>query len=234
SVWSRRTERAEPFEGVMLNVSVNGMLLEAGEPLPVGTRLDVSFRLPRELSDVQAVGRVVREVTDAAPHRGGVEFMVLREDGRERLAAFVEGRRRPRRTAGGEQERSDWEAELRASSARESAILDSALDSIVIVDQAGLIREFNTAAERTFGYRKAEVIGRPAAETIVPTRLRDTHRLSFLRPREDAEGLALNRRTETVAQRADGTEVPVELAVTMALDRGVPIYTVYMRDISDR
>jgi len=234
SVWSRRTAREEPIEGVMLNVSVNGMLLEATEPLPVGARLDLSFRLPRDLADVQAVGRVVREVSDATLPRGGVEFMVLRGDGRERIAAFVEGRRRPRRSVGGEQETSEWEAELRASSARESAILDSALDSIVIVDQEGRIREFNTAAERTFGYRKAEVTGRLAAETIVPPRLRDSHRLSFLRPREDASGLGLNRRTETVAQRADGTELPVELAVTMALDHGVPVYTVYLRDISDR
>jgi PAS domain S-box-containing protein len=48
------------------------------------------------------------------------------------------------------------------------------------------------------------------------------------------DDLGLNRRTETIALRADGREVAVELAVTAALDRGVKVYTVYMRDISER
>src|SRR5438477_8641855 len=114
TVWSRRSAEPEPIEGVMLNVSVNGMLLEAAAPLPVGTRFDLSFRLPRDSSDVQAVGRVVREVRDASAHREGVEFVVLRGDGRERIAAYVEGRRRPRRNPSVDQETSGWEAELRA------------------------------------------------------------------------------------------------------------------------
>src|SRR5882672_699870 len=66
SVWSRRSADPEPIEGVMLNVSAHGMLLEISEPLPVGTRFDLSFRLPRDLSEVHAIGRVVREVADTA------------------------------------------------------------------------------------------------------------------------------------------------------------------------
>jgi two-component system, cell cycle sensor histidine kinase and response regulator CckA len=234
TVWSRRSADPEPIEGVMLNVSVHGMLLETSEPLPVGTRFDLSFRLPRDVSEVHAIGRVVREVADVSTPREGVEFVVLRGDGRERIAAYVEGRRRPRRSTSAEQETSDFEAELRAISARESAILDSALDSILVLDQEGRIREFNSAAEQTFGYRKAEVIGRLAGETIVPPRLRGAHRLGFLHPNAGRDDLGLNRRTETVAIRADGREIPVELAVTAALDRGVKVYTVYMRDISER
>ena len=234
SVWSRRSADPEPIEGVMLNVSANGMLLETAQPLPVGARFDLSFRLPRDLSEVHAIGRVVREVAQADSPRFGVEFVVLRADGRDRIASFVEGRRRPRRSLNAEQETSEFEAELRALSARESAILDSALDSILVLDQEGRILEFNRAAEETFGYRKAEVIGRPAAETIVPHRLRESHRLGFLRRQPGIDDLGLNRRTETVALRADGREVAVELAVTAALDRGVKVYTVYLRDISER
>jgi PAS domain S-box-containing protein len=234
AVWSRRSADPEALEGVMLNVSANGMLLETSQPLPVGARFDLSFRLPRDLSEVHAVGKVVREVAETASSRSGIEFVVLRGDGRDRIAAFVDGRRRPRRSASAEQETSDWEAELRAISARESAILDSALDSILVLDQEGRIREFNAAAEQTFGYRKAEVIGRLAAETIVPPRLRESHRLAFLQRQPGVDDLRLNRRTETVALRADGHELPIELAVTAALDRGVKIYTVYLRDISER
>ena len=234
TVWSRRSADPEPLEGVMLNVSAHGMLLETTQPLPVGARFDLSFRLPRDLSEVHAVGKVVREVAETASPRSGVEFVVLRGDGRDRIAAFVDGRRRPRRSTNAEQETSDWEAELRAISARESAILESALDSILVLDQEGRIREFNGAAEQTFGYRKAEVVGRMAAETIVPPRLRESHRLGFLQRQPGVDDLGLNQRTETVALRADGRELPVELAVTAALDRGVKIYTVYLRDISDR
>ena len=234
TVWSRRSADPEPIEGMMLNLSVNGMLLETSQPLPVGVRLDVSFRLPRESADVHAVGRVVHEVADASAAREGVEFVVLRGDARDRIAAFVEGRRRPRRNVSSEQETSAWEAELRAISGRESALLESALDSILILDQEGRIREFNSAAEQTFGYRKAEVIGRLAADTIVPPRLRVEHRLGFLRRRPGVDDLGLNRRTETVALTANGREIPVELAITAALDRGVKVYTVYLRDISER
>jgi two-component system, cell cycle sensor histidine kinase and response regulator CckA len=234
TVWSRRSADPEPIEGTMLNVSAGGMLLETSSTLPVGTRFDLSFRLPRDGSDVHAVGRVVREVSDTPSPREGVEFVVLRGDGRDRIAAYVEGRRRPRRTANVEQETSEWEAELRAISSRESAILDSALDSILVLDQEGRIREFNSAAEHTFGYRKAEVVGRSAAETIVPQRLRETHRLGFVRRGPGVDDLGLNQRTETIALRADGRELPIELAVTAALDRGVKVYTVYIRDISER
>jgi two-component system cell cycle sensor histidine kinase/response regulator CckA len=234
TVWSRRSADPEPLEGVMLNVSANGMLLETAEPLPVGARFDLSFRLPRDGSDVQAIGRTVREVSETSTPRSGVEFVVLRGDGRDRIAAYVEGRRRPRRTANAEQEASEWEAELRALSGRESAILESALDSILVLDQEGRIREFNGAAEQTFGYRKAEVAGRTAAETIVPPRLRESHRLGFVQRQQGGDDLGLNQRTETVAMRADGRELPVELAITAALDRGVKVYTVYLRDISER
>jgi two-component system, cell cycle sensor histidine kinase and response regulator CckA len=234
TVWSRRSADPEPIEGVMLNVSANGMLLETSEPLPVGARFDLSFRLPRDVSEVHAIGKVVREVADVDSPRSGVEFVVLRADGRERIAAFVDGRRRPRRSLNVDQETSEFEAELRAISARESAILDSAMDSILVLDQEGRIREFNRAAEETFGYRKAEVMGRSAGETIVPPRLRESHRLGFLHREPGVDDLGLNRRTETVALRADGREVAVELAVTAALDRGVKVYTVYMRDISER
>ena len=137
TVWSRRSADPEPLEGVMLNVSAHGMLLETSQPLPVGARFDLSFRLPRDLSEVHAVGKVVREVAETDSPRSGVEFVVLRGDGRDRIAAYVEGRRRPRRSASAEQETSDWEAELRAISARESAILESALDSILVLDQRG-------------------------------------------------------------------------------------------------
>ena len=57
---------------------------------------------------------------------------------------------------------------LRQSEARKTAILDTALDGIITIDHEGKLVEFNPAAERTFGYRRDDVLGREMAEVIVP------------------------------------------------------------------
>ena len=131
-------------------------------------------------------------------------------------------------------ERLAAEARLRESEARKSAILETALDCIITIDHHDRILEFNPAAERTFGYGRADVLGRPMAELIVPPALRERHRRGIQHFLATGEGPVLNRRIENVAVRADGTEFTVELAVTpMALD-GSPIFTAYLRDITER
>ncbi len=73
------------------------------------------------------------------------------------------------------------ESELKRSEARKTAILDSALDCIVTIDHEGRITEFNPAAERTFGYRRDEVMGKQLADVIIPPSLREQHRQGFAR-----------------------------------------------------
>ena len=65
-------------------------------------------------------------------------------------------------------ERAQSDAALKRSEARKAAILDSALDCIVTIDHEGCITEFNPAAERTFGYRRDEVVGKQLADVIIP------------------------------------------------------------------
>ncbi|HLQ41389.1 MAG TPA: PAS domain S-box protein, partial [Thermoplasmata archaeon] len=77
---------------------------------------------------------------------------------------------------------------LTESEARRAAILDTALDSVIAMDHHGRIVDFNPAAERTFGYRRDEVIGRTLAETIVPPSLRESHRRGLARYLETGEG----------------------------------------------
>jgi len=90
-VWSRLPADPEPLEALAVNVSARGLLLETTEPLDVGARLDMVFRLPRGEDELRVVAQVVRE---AAPCEGrlryGAEFLILRGDARRRLAAFVE------------------------------------------------------------------------------------------------------------------------------------------------
>ena len=67
------------------------------------------------------------------------------------------------------------DAALLRSEARNAAILNSALDCIVTIDHEGCITEFNPAAERTFGYRRQEVLNKPMVDVIVPPSLREQH-----------------------------------------------------------
>jgi PAS domain-containing protein len=68
-------------------------------------------------------------------------------------------------------ERAQSDAVLKRSEARKTAILDSALDCILTIDHEGCITEFNPAAERTFSYRRDEVVGKQLADVIVPPSL---------------------------------------------------------------
>jgi PAS domain S-box-containing protein len=123
---------------------------------------------------------------------------------------------------------------LRDSEARKTAILETALDSIITCDHQGLILEFNSAAERTFGFQRANVMGRDMADLIVPHRLRDRHRRGMAHYLATGDGPILNRRIEMPALRGDGTEFPVELAITRIPGKGLPMFTAYLRDLTDR
>ena len=119
---------------------------------------------------------------------------------------------------------------LRHSEARLRAILEAALDCIITIDHEGRIVEFNPAAERTFGYRRAEVIGKEMAALMVPPALREGHHRSLA----TGEGPLLDSRRETRVLRADGTEFPAEIAVTRIGVEGPPLFTAYLRDITDQ
>ncbi len=114
------------------------------------------------------------------------------------------------------------------------AILHTALDCIISIDAAGLVREFNPAAEKVFGFTRAEALGKELAELIIPPRLRSRHREGLARYLATGEGPVLNRRIEINAMRRDGTELLVELAISPLRVSGQPFFTAYLRDITER
>ncbi len=232
--WSRRSE-SPATEATVLNLCVRGVLLEGAEPLEVGAHLDLRFTLPDDDRELRAVGQVVRQIpAGEGHHRTGVEFLVLRGDARARVAAFVEGRPLSSGPQGSSSEADEWESELRASEARRAAILDSALDAIVTIDPEGRVREFNRAAEHMFSYARAEVMGRPMAGMLAPVGRRDTWRHWLLHEVRRARGAEVSDRVEATAQRADGSELPVELTVTATVSKGHTLLTFTLRDVSDR
>ena len=126
------------------------------------------------------------------------------------------------------------ERELKRSEVRKAAIVDSALDCIVTIDHEGCITELNPAAEHTFGYRRDQVLGKHLADVIIPPSLRMKHRQGFARYLATGETRVLGRRIEMTAVRADGSEFPVELAITRIPLEGPPSFTGYLRDITER
>lgn len=123
--------------------------------------------------------------------------------------------------------------ELKSSEAHKAAILNSSLDCVIAIDHEGRITEFNLAAERTFGYRRDEVVGKYLADVIIPPSLRERHRDGFARYLDTGEARVLGRRVEMTARCADGREIPVELAITRIPQDGPPSFTGYLRDITE-
>jgi PAS domain S-box-containing protein len=125
-------------------------------------------------------------------------------------------------------------AELAASEARQRTILEAALDGVISIDHRARITYANTAAERIFGYRADDMIGRELADVIVPPSLRQAHRDGFARYLATGEARILDRRIEITAVHADGSEFPTELTVTRTGPPEAPAFTGYIRDITDR
>ncbi len=119
------------------------------------------------------------------------------------------------------------------SDARKTAILNAAFDCVVMMDHNGIVVEANEATERTFGYTAAEMVGNELAELIVPPALREAHRRGVERYVETGRS-RIKHPIELPGMRADGTEFPVELAITRPDLPGPPVFCGYMRDVSER
>jgi PAS domain S-box-containing protein len=104
--------------------------------------------------------------------------------------------------------------DVEASDARQRGFLEAALDCVIMIDATGQVVEFNPAAERTFGYRRADVIGRTLADLIVPPSLRDRHRDALRTFVDTRRPTLFGQRVEVTGMRADGSEFPVELALS--------------------
>jgi two-component system CheB/CheR fusion protein len=114
------------------------------------------------------------------------------------------------------------------------ALIDSALDCIISMDAKGRVIEFNLAAESVFGYSRAEAVGQELASLIIPPAMRERHRAGLRHYLETDEGPVLGKRLEITAIRADGSEILVELAITALRTDSEPMFTAYLRDITDR
>ncbi len=126
------------------------------------------------------------------------------------------------------------EEELAEVRARKNAILESSLDPIITINHQGVITEFNRAAEQTFGHQRDDVLGTKPSDVLFPPSKSEGHRNRIDRYLDVGEGSMLGRRTEVTAVRRSGETFSAEIAMTISEERGAPVMTFFVRDISQR
>jgi len=124
--------------------------------------------------------------------------------------------------------------EQKESAARVQSLMDSALDAVVSMDEAGKVIAWNPQAEVIFGYSREESIGRDVGDLIVPPLHREAHRQGMARFMSTHSPSIIGRRIEITGMRSDGTEFPVELTISGLQQNNKHVFNAYIRDITDR
>lgn len=131
-------------------------------------------------------------------------------------------------------ERKAVDQKLSNSEARIFSLIDSAMDAIITVDAQQRILQFNAAAESVFLWPRAAVIGQPLYR-LIPARFHGSHREHV--ERFGKTGMTSRRmgdRTAVTGVRADGEEFPMEASISQIGDGDEKLFTVILRDITER
>jgi PAS domain S-box-containing protein len=112
-------------------------------------------------------------------------------------------------------------------------LLETASVGIVIVNGAGEIMMANTEIEQLFGYGRHELIGFPV-ETLLPKRFHVRHRRHRERHNANPQVRPMGKNIELVARHKDGSEFPVEVALSYVTKEGETLSIAHISDISVR
>lgn len=115
-------------------------------------------------------------------------------------------------------------------------IVDTALDAVVRVDSTGVIVGWNAQAEAIFGWAAQEATGMALHQTIIPPQHREAHLRGMARYIEAQQSHVIDRRIEITALHRNGSEFPIELAITrVMLDDPLKFeFCAFIRDITQR
>jgi PAS domain S-box-containing protein len=122
----------------------------------------------------------------------------------------------------------------KAAEYRSKAILNSSLDAIILIDEEGLVIEWNKQAEIILGYSIQEAFGKPLEELIIPERYRQKHKDGMEQFKVSRHGPALNKILELPALHKDGHELPVELFIVAIEISGKQVFSAFIRNIEER
>jgi PAS domain S-box-containing protein len=123
----------------------------------------------------------------------------------------------------------------RAMQNRMETIIATTQDAVVVINTAGLIVEFNGAAEKMFGYRPEEALFAPMANLLIPPFMRDRHNIGLRDYMTSGESHFVGQGVrQLVAMRKDRSTFPVDVTLTEAESHHGRIFIAFMRDITDR
>ncbi|RAG85752.1 hypothetical protein DN069_09580 [Streptacidiphilus pinicola] len=123
---------------------------------------------------------------------------------------------------------------LRALQEQARAVIDSANDAFVSVDEQGLVIDWNPSAESMFGFSRQAMMGRPLVETVIPERHRAAHRAALARVVTGGDSYMLGQQVELTALHRDGHEFQIELAVWPMRLGTIRCFNAFVRDITER
>lgn len=129
--------------------------------------------------------------------------------------------------------RVDLEGQLGASEARWRAVIDSAVDGIIVIDQHGRIETFNPGAEHLFGYEAREVMGQNV-DMLMPSPYREEHDTYLSRYVATGRAKIIGVGREVQGLRKDGTAFPLHLSVGEITIAGERKFTGIVHDLSSR
>jgi PAS domain S-box-containing protein len=119
------------------------------------------------------------------------------------------------------------------SAERLRAILETAVEGIITIDERGLIESFNPSAEKIFGYAAREVIGQNV-KLLMPAPYRREHDGYMENYRQTGHAKIIGIGREVTGRRRDGTEFPMDLSVSEVRLANRRMFTGFVRDITER
>ncbi|UTY60031.1 ATP-binding protein [Massilia sp. erpn] len=125
-------------------------------------------------------------------------------------------------------------ARVSANEQRMQTIIESAQDAFIAVDPQGRIIDWNSAAERMFGWRRSEVLGLSYIEVLVPPRFRVRQEEAMLSFRSSGEANLPEHRLQRLVLRRNGEELAVEVTVALAGARDESFFSAFLHDVSAR
>jgi PAS domain S-box-containing protein len=129
-------------------------------------------------------------------------------------------------------ERVRAEEAARERDGRYRAIIDASLDAVILMDEDGLVTDWNKQAESTFGWAAADVVGHPLSEFLVPSHMRAAHHAGLDRYLRTRRAHVLGRRLEMPALHRDGHQMTVELSIVAHELGGRVSFTGHLRDLT--
>ena len=123
---------------------------------------------------------------------------------------------------------------LRESEQLARGIVDTALDAFVQIDESGIVSDWNSQAEKIFGWSRSEALGGNLSELIIPEMHRAAHKAGLEHFLRTGEGPILGRRIEIDARRRDGKDIKVELSITALRRRDGVLFNGFLRDLTDK